>query len=285
MRGRELKLDQLLIDIVKYGCIAIMTLVAVFPVYWGVVTSLKPFHEMLRYPPRFLLEHFTLEHYVGVLSEPLLPFALFYRNSVIVSSATTLLVILVSSFAAYSLSRLEFPFKDLLANLILFVYLVPRVFLVIPMYLIFGRMHLLNTYWSLILSYSAFAMPFCIWLLKGFFDDIPHELEDSARIDGCTRVGAIFRVILPLSLSGIVAAAMFSFVLCWNEYLFSNTFVKSNAVRTIAVGMNLYTRGETVAYWGELLSSAVMASIPPIALFVFLQKYLVSGFSAGAVKG
>lgn len=274
----------LLVDMVRFGFLIIACIVFVFPIYWLISTSVKPFNELIAFPPELVPRQITFSSYLNVLTSKTILFNRYFLNSVIVATSTTFIVIFLASLGGYSLSRLKFPGRNILASLILFIYTVPRVFLMIPIYMTFAQLKILNTHLCLIWAYTTFSLPFCLWLLKGFFDEIPRELEDSARVDGCTRIGALFRVVFPLCAPGIATAAMFSFVLCWNEFMFANTFVKTNLARTLPVGLYLYI-GEFTTSWGEMLAAATLTTIPVLILFIFLQKYLVSGLTAGAVKG
>ena len=266
--------------------LVITAIVNFFPIYWLIITPLKPASHILSRDlgslfPRIL----TLSNYLEILHTE--KFLRYLLNSTLVATTATLITILVSTLGGYSLARLNFPGRRLLGRLILFTYIVPSVLLVVPMFSLFVNFGLQNSYLGLVLAHITLGIPFSIWMLRGFFMSLPEELEEAAMIDGATRVGALFRIILPLSAPGIVAAAMFTFILSWNEYLFALVFINDDAIRTLPVGiaatfMSVNMQG---IQWARLMSASVFSSIPVFLIFLWLQKMLVQGLSAGAVKG
>jgi multiple sugar transport system permease protein len=162
--------------------------------------------------------------------------------------------------------------------------MIPHVFLLLPLFLIIQKMGLINTFTSLVITNSTFALPFSVWMLKGYFDTIPRDLEEAARIDGCTHVGAMWRVIMPLSAPGIAAVGLYTFIVSWQEYMFALTFARTTEMRTLPVGISLML-GDTRVLWGRLMASSVLVTIPVAIAFIYLQKHLVQGLTAGAVKG
>ncbi len=192
---------------------------------------------------------------------------------------------LLGAFGAYSLSRLRYPGRDLIGGGIFAVYLLPVQLLVVPLYFLMSTLNLLATpSYALIVSYLAFTVPFCVWMLKGYFDTIPVELEEAALIDGASRLKALFLVVLPLAAPGLVAAAILTFSLAWNEFLFALVFTSGPKTMTAPVGLQLLASAD-VFLWDQLMSAAVLMSLPVGALYVFAQRYVVSGLTAGAVKG
>ena len=274
-----------IVKIIQITGLAIITFVTVFPIYWILILSLIPVTDFLNYrldwiiPPRI-----TFDYYMDVFLRT--NYFLYYKNSLIVACITTVATIMVASLAGYSIGRINFKGKDVLSNMILFTYIMPSVLFIIPMFKLIVAFNLQNTLVSLMIAYMTFALPFCIWMLKGFFKSLPPNLEDAALIDGTGVFGAFWRVVLPLVLPGIVAAAMFTFLLCWNEYLFSMVFVTKEAARTLPVGLvTRYVSTHTQPPdWSRMMGASLIGAIPVYLLFIFLQKYLVQGMAAGAIK-
>jgi len=253
----------------------------VIPIGWAALTSFKSSRQ-ISMDILGLPEPFTLEHYVGLLRERL--FLTWYKNSLIVTLSSTAISVLIGTFAAYALSRLRFRGRDTITIYTLITYLVPPGVLFIPFAIILTGIGLRNTLQGLILIYPASAVPFCTWLLVGFFKSIPVEIEEAARIDGCSRIGVLFRIVFPLALPGIIAAATFSFVINWTEYLYALVTIIDDRLRTLPVGIGDLMAGDFY-FWGQMMATAVLTAVPVIVGFVFLQKYLVTGLTAGAVKG
>jgi ABC-type glycerol-3-phosphate transport system permease component len=210
--------------------------------------------------------------------------ALWILNTINVGVPTTILSLIFSVSGAYALSRFRFRGRGLAGLLILVTQMIPGTILIIPLYLIFKSLGLVNTYPALIIAYATIGLPFCIWMLKGYFDAIPIELEEAAAVDGCTRVMILWKIVAPLSLPGLTVTAMFAFVLVWNDLVLAITLVTSPAMRTNAVGLSSFI-GELGTSWGEIMSASVISSIPILLLFLILQRYMVFGLTAGAVKG
>ena len=254
-----------------------------FPLIWMVLTSVKPQTELFRIPPSLAPETITLEHYWRLLTET--PFLTYFRNSMTLAVTTTVVVIALGTLGAYSLVRFRYRGRETLATLVLFTYLMPSVVLIIPLYLLMVSVGLANTIASLVIAYTTFALPYALWLLRSFMAGIPEDLESAALVDGAGRMGAFFDVILPQALPGIVSTALFTFILCWNEYLFALVLVNSDTVRPLTTGtMNMLITAFNID-WSLLMAASVMMSVPLIIIFTFLQGTLTRGFGAGAVKG
>lgn len=260
-----------------------LVLAVAFPLFWMVVTSLKPQFELFRRPPTLLPEQSTLEHYGRLLTET--PFLTYFRNSIILSSATTLVVIAIATLGAYSLVRFRYRGRETLAALVLFTYLLPSVVLIIPLYLLMVSLGLANSLFSLALAYTTFALPYGLWLLRSFMAGIPEDLESAALVDGASRMGAFRDVILPQLLPGIISTALFTFILSWNEYLYALVLVNSDAARPLTTGVMSMLITAFNIEWSLLMAASVMMSLPLIVIFAFLQSYLTRGFGAGGVKG
>jgi multiple sugar transport system permease protein len=192
----------------------------------------------------------------------------------------------ICSLGGYALAKVKFFGNNLIGTLVLYTYVVPSVLIVIPIFVVITKFQLQNAYLSLIMAYTSFSIPFCMWLLRGYFVSIPNEPEDAAMVDGTSRIGALFRIVLPLSLPGIAAAAMFSFVLSWNEFLFALVLINDEDMKTLPVGIaSFWTNTITMEMWSYILASSVIAIIPVFIVFLFIQRYMIEGLAAGAIKG
>ena len=250
-------------------------LLIAFPLFWMIVTSLKPESELFTRPPTFFPSEYTLANYERLLFDTHFP--TFFMNSSIVALGTTLLVIVVATLGAYSLVTFRYRGRRLLAQAVLFTYLLPSVILVIPLYLVMARLGLVNSLLGLVICYATFALPFALWLLRSFMAAIPIDLESAAMIDGASRIRAFIDVILPQALPGIISTALFTFIVAWNEYLLALVLINRQLSMTLPVGILSHNINQ--------MAASVMMSVPLIIAFSFLQKHLTRGFGAGAVKG
>lgn len=262
--------------------VALVLLVVLFPIYWMLLTGIKPKSELYLPEPTLWTTNPTLDNIRSLFDRT--PFLTQLRNSLFVATTTTTISIVVSSLAGYSLSRLHYPGRDFFGSAIFFIYLIPGMMTLIPLYVFLSRLGLLNTLYSLILAYLASSIPFAIWVLKGYFTTIPVEMEDAALVDGCTRLQALYKVILPLAAPGIVACAIFAFTLAWNEYLLAMLFNNNSDLWTLPVGLAGLVYGD-VFLWGEIMIGAFLMSLPVLVLYVLAQRFVVTGLTAGAVKG
>ena len=258
-------------------------LLIAFPLFWMIVTSLKPESELFTRPPTFFPSEYTLANYERLLFDTHFP--TFFMNSSIVALGTTLLVIVVATLGAYSLVTFRYRGRRLLAQAVLFTYLLPSVILVIPLYLVMARLGLVNSLLGLVICYATFALPFALWLLRSFMAAIPIDLESAAMIDGASRIRAFIDVILPQALPGIISTALFTFIVAWNEYLFALVLINRQLSMTLPVGVFSVLINPHQIEWGLMMTASVMMSVPLIIAFSFLQKHLTRGFGAGAVKG
>jgi multiple sugar transport system permease protein len=267
-----------------YLPLAVYIVFLLFPFYWMSIVSLKPTPDLfeLKYNP-FWVQRFTLENYLYLFANTSFPEWL--KNTIIVSVVSTALSLVCSVFIGYALARLRFPGSNFLGVGIFLAYLVPPTLLFLPLAQVIAKLGLYNTYWALILTYPTQLIPFASWLLMGYFRTIPKEIEESAMADGCTRLATLVRIILPLSVPGLLSAGIFCFTLCWNEFLYALIFMSSGSMKTIPVGtVSDMVRGDTL-FWGSLMASAVLGSFPIAILYSFFVKHYVSGLTAGAVKG
>jgi len=268
--------------IVVYTTIGFYLFVVLLPLYWMFRSSISENDQMYGTAIQFFPTKFTLAQYDAAINK--WKFGLFLSNSIAVALVTTTLTTIMATLAAYSLVRLRFPGRRALARSILFVYLIPAGLLFIPMFMIMQRLGLLNTQLSLVISYQSFAIPFCTWMLIGYFKGIPPEMEEAAMIDGASRLQAMRIVLLPMAAPGLVAAAVFTFTLSWNEFLYALVFITSETWRTLPVGLAGLIRGD-IYLWGPMMAGSVLAAIPVMVLYTIANRMLVQGLAAGAVKG
>jgi multiple sugar transport system permease protein len=273
--------------IVVYFLTGTLVAFAALPMAWMLSTSLKTTDEQFLIPPRWIPENPTLNNYAKILNPNLYGsggrFTVYFNNSMIISIASTILSVLVSVPAAYAFSRFKFPGKDVAYFAVLVRNMFPLIVFLIPIFVMMRILQLQNTLSGLVLAYLTFTLPLAIWLLKGFLDGIPRELELAARIDGCTRFGAFVRIILPLTAPGLAATAIYAFVQAWNEFAFARTLTESAALRTLPVGLS-YFFTENRADWGGLMAAAFLFSIPVVIVFMILQRFFIAALTQGAVK-
>jgi multiple sugar transport system permease protein len=266
-----------------YALLLFLVALIVTPFLWMLLGSFKPTYELLQKQGQTLwIDHPTLANYHRLFAE--YDFARYFLNSLIVATVTAAFATSLSAFAGYALARFRFPGRGLIGFLILVTQMLPTIAIIIPLFIWFKRFHLIDTYWALFIAYNAFAIPFCTWMLRGFFANIPADLEEAAMIDGASQFGAFTRIVVPLSAPGMLATAIFSFILAWQEFLFAVTFTSRAELRTLTVGIAAM-RGKDVVDWGLLNAGVVITTIPLAILFTIVQKYLVQGLTAGAVKG
>jgi len=245
-------------------------------------TSLKPSAEIFATPPRLVPAHPTLENFGRLFGET--SFVTFFRNSALVSLATVALTLSVSALGAYGLTRFTFAGREKVAGLILTTYMFAPVMIIIPFYILVKQLGIVNTRLALVLSYTTFCLPFCLWLLRAFFESIPLELEEAAMVDGAGRARAVWHVVLPLALPGLIAAAIFTFILAYNDFLFALVLITSEELKTLPVGVNDLFNA-TIVDWGMIMAAGVMITLPAVLFFAGVQRYLVQGWGAGGVKG
>ncbi|ADD07412.1 ABC-type transport system permease protein (probable substrate sugar) (plasmid) [Natrialba magadii ATCC 43099] len=266
--------------IATYTAVIVTTFVVLIPLIWGFLSTVRPSEELFSWPPVIVPSEVSFENYHILFEQT--NFALYFRNSLIVAVTTIILTLLIAIPAAYAVSRYEFHGRRYIANLSVLIYMFPLILLGIPLFIIFQNIGLTNSLFGLALAHTAFALPFALLLLRVFFLDITPEIEESARLAGASRVTIVTKIILPLSLPGIVATSIFAFFLSWNEYFFALIILNDNALYTLPLGIaNLIDMATT--NWGMILGGVMIMILPPV-LFVFLvYKHLIKGFGVSTV--
>jgi multiple sugar transport system permease protein len=276
------KRQQLLGGVYFWMLLFILLAMALFPFYWMILTSLRPNAEIYSSTASLLPKRLSSAHYWELLNQT--SFLYYFRNSIMVATLATLIGLGISFPAAFAITNLKMKGRELIAKSILFTYLVPASLLFIPMFSLVNFLGLGNQLAALVVTYLTFSVPFCTWLLMGYLKSVPHELMEAAQIDGCSKLGTMTRIILPLAAPGVAAAAIFAFTLAWNEFLYALVFITSDIKRTIPVGIGGLIMGD-VYQWGMIMAAAVMASVPAILLYTVAQRFIVQGMTAGGVKG
>lgn len=259
----------------------LLAAIILVPFLWMFSVSIKPANEPFAIPVRLWPENPTFENYENAFYPE---FRRYFLNSIIVSVSTMILSISIGLLAAYGFGRFSFPGARTILILIILAQMFPVATMIIPLYKMMNSLNLINTYPALVMAYLTITLPVSIWMLRGFIQSIPPDLEEAAMVDGCTRLQAFWRLVVPLARPGIAATAVWIAVVTWQEFLFALAFTTTKDMRTISVGMSDF-QGQFGIRYGELMASSVMVSLPIIALFFFLQRYFVAGLTAGATKG
>ena len=283
-----------------YLLLLLVTFFVCFPLIWALSTSLKPPKDVMATPPQLIPREVTLANYRNLITgkeqyfradQAYVPttaapqhFTSWFVNSVIVSLGSTFISIVISTLAAYSITRFRYWGRRIIPYFSLLGYMIPSIILVFPLFLVMAEFRLTNSLWSLTFGYVSITLPFCMWLLWAFFRGIPIELEEAAMMDGASRLRVFIDIVLPSALPGIIAAAIFSMIVSWNDYLFARVFINSIENLPLTVGVMHFFEGVHVD-WGLMMASAVLMTAPMAVLFMLMQKHLVAGFGAGAVKG
>jgi multiple sugar transport system permease protein len=244
-------------------------------------SSFKPNTDIFQYPPRLIPQTFTFDAYTTIFTDPTK--VQFFINSYFVSLSVTFLTLLVGVLAAYAFSRFEFPFKSVLNVVIVSVQAVPPITLLIPYFGLIIFLGLYNTYQGLILTYMVFTLPYAIIMMTGYFNTLPRELDEAVKVDGGSSWTALWRVLIPISVPGLVSVGIYTFMIAWNEYLFALTLTKTVEMRTVPIGIQLLM-GQHSYEWNQMMSMSILGCIPVLLLFLFFQRYFIGGMTAGAVK-
>lgn len=271
---------------VRVSALVIFALVMFVPVYWVAIASITPPAALLsKRLSSAVPRQIDFSSYSRVLFES--DFPIYFSNSLLVALITTGACLVLSTFAGYALARLGFPGRRFVGDFILLTYIVPPVLLIVPLFSVMASLRLVDTRTGLVITHLCFVLPFSIWMMKGYFAGLPPQLEEAARVDGATRIQAMVHVAFPLAIPGMVATALFSFILSWNEFLFALIFLNSDSVRTLPIGVVSSFSGAVMQPrdWTALMAAAVLSSAPVFLIFLSLQRFLVRGMAAGAMKG
>ena len=253
-----------------------------FPVLWMFISSLKSNTEIFSWPPTFIDKLFSLRSYIEILTDA--EKVRYFLNSYFVSAVVVVLTLVIGILAAYAFSRFDFPLKGLINTLIVSVQAVPPIVLLIPYLSLIVSMKLFNTYWALILTYLVFTLPYCILMITGYFNTLSTDLDEAVMIDGGSRMKALWKILVPVSVPGLVSVGMYTFMQAWNEYLFALALTQTTNMRTVPIGINMLM-GQHTYDWSQMMAMSFLGSLPVLILFIFFQKYFIAGMSSGAVKG
>ena len=267
--------------ILAYVVLAIFSLLVIIPVLWMFSTSVKTDQEIFTVPPKWIPENLTFDAFFRIWTD--YPFADYFINSILVVSLATLISLFFSCLAGYGASRFNFKGKGTFLTFLLVTQMFPSIMLLIPFYKIIQSLGLVNTHTALVLTYISFTIPFCSWMMMGYFQGIPKELDEAAAIDGCGRFRIFWQIIFPLSVPGVAATAIYSFIVGWNEYMFALVLTQSETMKTVPVGIGQLI-GQYKIMWNDMMAASLVATIPLLIFFMFFQKYLISGLTAGSVK-
>lgn len=270
--------------IIKYAILILILLFLLFPLYWVLLTSFKTNMEAYKFPPTFIAEHPTLKSYINLFTVNN-AFFVYYKNNFVVAGATAIITTLMAIISGYVLSRYHFKWNRWIIASFLSAQMFPVVSRLISLYKILGDIHLINTHVGLILAITAGMLPFTIMLMSSFYDGIPKELEEAAKVDGAGRFGTLFRVVVPLIKPGMLAVGIYAFLLSWDDYLHALTLIQTDSLRTLSSGIALRYLGEFSYDWSLVNTISIVGTIPMVVIFFFFQKYMVKGLVAGAVKG
>jgi len=274
--------SKLIWDLAAYAILILLAFICIFPLIWTFLTSIKVEADIVTREIVYIPTRFTFDWYVRLWNQSDYP--VLVMNSLVVTSLTVLICLLTGTIASYAFSRFSFPGRSQLMLGYLVVRMFPAVLMIIPLFIVMRNLGMLDRTWGLAVAYTSFLLPLFVWMLKGFFDAAPGELESAARIDGSTRIGAMLRIVIPIARNGLVATCVFVAIAAWNEYLFALMLTTSQGSRTWPVGLQLMV-GEFQLPWGMLAAGGMISILPVIVLFAIVQRVMVAGITAGAVKG
>ena len=279
-----MKRKRILNGVIKYVVLIIILVFLLFPLLWVLLTSFKTNMEAYKFPPTFIVKNPTFQSYINLFTVDN-DFFTYYKNNFIVAGSTALLTTFMAIISGYALSRFPFKWNKWIIAAFTSAQMFPVVSRLISLYKILGDVHLINTHAGLILAIAAGQLPFTIMLMSSFYDGIPRELEEAARVDGAGRFGTLFRVVVPLVKPGMLAVGIYAFLLSWDDYLHASTLIQTDSLRTLSAGVALRYLGELSYDWSLINTISIVGTIPMVIVFFFFQKYMIKGLVAGAVKG
>jgi multiple sugar transport system permease protein len=285
MAGPALKYQFLKISgrTLVYIVIAVGILITIFPILWMISTSFKPVDALFNMPPEWIPKNPTVQSFRNLFKEGSF-FVTYFLNSFVVCLSTTAITVFVASLAGYAFSRFTFRGSRFVMFVILVSQMFPIVMLLISIFNLFLKLKLVNTYPALMLTYTGFALPFSIWMLKNYFDTLPREIEEAAYIDGCDRFRVLTKIVYPVTGPAILSVALFVFLVGWNELMYALTLTNTDHMRTIPPGLVVTYQGQYQVYWSEMMAASLLVSVPIILLFIFMQRHFIQGMTMGAVK-
>ncbi len=270
--------------IALYIGVAIMIFFCLFPIYFLVLDSFQPTEIAYSSPPVLYPSNFTLSNYINVFKD--IPLAKYILNSTIVSLSSTGIAILIGAMLAFAISKIKFRGSGTLLNMLLIFGFFPATITIYPIYLMYAKINLMNNYLALILPYVAMSIPLTVWVLATYFDNVPTELYESARVDGAKRFQIFYKIIMPLAIPAVSTVAILDFIACWNEFMFALTFMTNDNMRTITVGISMISGRFAYQYpWGEIIAGALLVTLPLVIIIFVAQEKIISGLTAGAIKG
>lgn len=278
---KSMKTSRIIENVLTWTIFIIGAVLVLIPILWMVSTSLKTEPETFRIPPQWIPDEPTIRSYQAMWTE--YPFLYYFKNSIIVTVLAVFVSVAISCLTGYGTTRFEFKGKGMFLGFILMTQMFPSVMLLVPYYKVLNTYNLNNTLIGLSLVYVSFTVPFCSWMMVGYFKTIPITLDEAAIIDGASRWQVFYKVALPIVAPGVASSAIYAFITCWNEYMFANLLMADEKMKTVSVGI-AQMNGYYKIMWNDLMAASVVASIPLVVAFIFLQKYFISGLTAGAVK-
>ena len=277
------RLTRIMRGSILYVLMILAVIWSVFPLFWVLISSVRPDIETYAFEQTFFPQNPTLDNYVSLFK--ITPFGLWMKNSAILSVTTTLAVVLLSSMTAYAMSRFRYKSFKIMSQLTLLAYMMPAIILVVPIFFLLFTLNLVNSQFGLLLVYIGTRLSVGLWMLRSYFQGIPIELEESAMVDGASRFQAFWKIILPQAFPGMISTAIFTFSVTWQEYLFASILIFNSRSQTISAGVATFISEDWIYSWGTLMAAGVMISLPLVLLYAFLQRYLIAGWGGGAVKG
>jgi multiple sugar transport system permease protein len=282
VRGRQFNTGKVLRRILAYALVILVCAVVLFPVYWMILSAIQPARLSMRYPPPMFPQAVNFTPFEQLFRD--YPVGTWARNSAILAVLTTALCLALAVFGAYALSALRWRGRNAFGMLLFFTQMLPEALIVIPIFIILRQLQMLENLPAVALVNGAFVLPIAIWILKGVFDAVPREIREAALVDGCDSLSVLWRIVVPLSVPGLVAVGVVAFFYAWNEFLFTSTMLTTDAIRPASVGLaSLRTMMETPVE--RILAASLLFSAPPVLFYLVMQRYIVSGLTAGAVKG